>query len=201
MRFLIVVLVLVVSVIPGFATVDPDPDQIGLYFDTNADVTCIDVLPSTPFWAYLVISNPSSPEVWGVEFSLCVEVIGGSPSLLFRLSEDWEIDDVSQPVVIDWCNDGAIRGWASPILPQDNNALIVSFQYMLLAEMGLNFYLGAVSTQAIEDGLPAYLGTGDVVLPLGVSSGNTGLPVASVNGCNAVPVEGSTFGGLKCLFR
>ena len=201
MRSLIVFLVSLAITVPGFATVDPDPDQIGIYFDTNADVTCIDVLPSTPFWAYLIITNPSSPEILAIEFSLCVEVVGGSPGMLFRLSVVWENDNIGDPVLTDWCNEGVARGWAVPIVPQENNALLVRFQYMLLADMGLNFYLGAFSTQTIEDGLPAYLGTGDVVLPLGVSSGNTGLPVASVNGCNAVPVKDSTFGGLKCLFR
>ena len=72
---------------------------------------------------------------------------------------------------------------------------------MLLAPMGLNFYLGPYSVQSVEDGLPAYVGIGNVIYPLGVSSGDPGLPVASVNGCNAVTVEGTTFGGVKCLFR
>ena len=200
MRFLIVTLILVGSVVPGFATVDPDPDQIGIYFDTNADVTCIDVPPSVPFWAYVVITNPSS-EILGVEFSLCIEYIGGYESMLFLLSDEWWFGPRIQPVELDWCPGGVIMGWGTPLIPQEANAVVVGLRYMLLSDMGLQFYLGPVFPPSIEDGLPAYLGTGNVVLPLGVSSGDPGLPVASVNGCNAVTVEGTTFGRMKCLFR
>ena len=200
MRLLIIVLVLIVSVAPSFATVDPDPDQVGIYFDSNADVTCIDVPPSVPFWAYVVITNPSSAEVHGVEFSLCVEYVGGIEGMLFRLTEEWWFDPIIYPVEFNWCSDGIVFG-GTPLLPQGVNAVVVRLQYLLLAPMGLNFYLGAHPSQSIEDGLPAYLGTGGVVLPLGVSSGDPSLPVASVNGCNAVTVEGTTFGGMKCLFR
>ena len=201
MRFLIVVLVSVVSVIPSFATVDPDPDQIGIYFDMNADVSCIDVPASVPFSAHVVITNPSSTEIRDAEFSLCVETIGGSEDMLFKLSEHWWFGFIVGPPEWDMCTDGVYVGGGDPLLPQGVNAVVVSFQYMQLVEMGLNFYLSAAPNQSIEDGLPAYVGTGDVVIPLGISSGDPGLPVASVNGCNAVPIEGSTFGGLKCLYR
>ena len=201
MRFLIVSLLSLVLVVPGLATVDPDPNQMGVYFDSNADVTCIDVPANYPFWAHVVITNPSSAEIWSVEFSLCVETIGGGEDMLFKLSEQWSFGYVIGPPESDMCTDGIYQGGGDPLLPQGVNAVVASFLYMQLVEMGINFYLGAVPIQAIEDGLPAYVGTGDAVIPLGVSSGDPGLPVASVNGCSAVRVEGSTFGGLKCLFR
>ena len=201
MRFIIVVLLSVAIATPAFATVDPDPDQIGIYFDLNADVTCIEVAPSVPFWAYVVITNPSSAEIFGVEFGLCVDTFGAGEGMLFSLGEEWWISVLINPVEFDWCTEGVTVGSAEPLLPQGANAFVVGLQYMMLTEMSLDFYLVSTPTQSIEDGLPAYLGTGDVVRPLGVSSGDPDLPVASVNGCNAVTVEVSSFGGMKCLYR
>ncbi|MCP4144451.1 MAG: hypothetical protein GY752_04110 [bacterium] len=202
MRLLIVALVLLVGALPGFATVDPDPDQIGIYFDYNADVTCIDTVPFLPFWAYVMVTNPTNPEIWGVEFSLCVEVFGGTEDMLIRLSEQWEGGSSSiPPFDIDWCADGVMQGFAYPVLPQSGNTLMVSLQYMLVSDIAVNFYLGPAANQSIPDGLPAYLGPGGLVHPLGISSGSPDLPVASVNCCFVVDSELTTFGKLKCLYR
>ena len=201
MRLIIVALILLTNVNPSIATIDPDPDQIGIYFDSEANVACIDQPPSTPFWAYLIITSPSSTEVQGVEFSLCAEVEGGNTGLLFRLATVWENDPIGDPVVTDWCTEGVVKNWAVPIVPQGGIALLARFQYMILADVGVNFYLGPNSDQSIPDGLPSYRGFEGIVLSLGVSSGDPSLPVASVNGCNAVNLNLSTFGSLKCLYR
>jgi len=196
------VLFVVIGGTPSNATVNPDSDEIGVYFDTNADTVCMSVAPSIPFSAYLIITNPSSAEVWGIEFSMCTEFIGGDESLLFRLSEVWSAGFIDHPVEWDWCLDGRAIGFYEPVPQVGENVVLVQLQFMLLAEMGVEFYIGPHPVETIEDGLPAYEGVGGVVLPLGISSGDPNLPVAAVNGeCNVVSVESKTFSGLKCLYR
>jgi len=202
MRLVNIALIILLGALPGLATVDPDSDQIGIYFDYNADVTCIDMPLFLPFWAYVIVTNPTSPEIWGIEFSLCVEIFDGNEDMLLRLSEQWEGGSSSiPPFDIDWCADGVMQGFAYPVLPQSGNTLMVSIQYMLVSDIAVDFYLGPVSNQSIPDGLPAYLEPGGLLHPLGISSGSSALPVASVNCCNVVPAESTTFGKLKCLYR
>ena len=187
---------------PSSATVNPDPDEIGLYFDINADTVCMNVAPNIPFDAYLIITNPSSAEVWGIEFSMCTEFTGGSESQMFKLSEVWSSGFVDPAVIHDWCLDGRAIGFFDPVPQVGANVVLVRLQYMILVDMGVKFFLRPYPVETIEDGLPAYAGVGGVVLPLGISSGDPGLPVAAVNGdCDVVSVESRTFSGLKCLFR
>ena len=202
MKPLITILLSLILALPAFATVDPDPDQIGVYFDDNADLHCLDVPPSTPFWAHVFITRPTSPEVLAVEFSLCEVVEPGLEGMVFLLSTIWAGGGIIiTPVVTDWCNDGVSYGFPVSLVPQQENLLLVSFQYMLLAPMTLEFKLGPHPLPSIADGLPAYLGAGNEIIPLGVSSGDPDLPVASVNGCNVIPVESRSWGGIKANFR
>ena len=199
---LLTVFFVVIGGTPSNATVNPDPDEIGIYFDTNADSVCMTVAPSIPFSAYLIITNPSSAEVWAIEFSMCTEFIGGDESLLFRLSEIWSAGFIELPVVMDWCLDGRAIGFYEPVPQVGDNVVLVQLQYMLLADMAVKFYIRPHPVETIEDGLPAYEDEGGVVLTLGVSSGDPNLPVAAVNGeCDVIPVESKTFSGLKCLYR
>ena len=206
MRISLVVLFAVNFVVFGFtfssATVNPDPDEIGIYFDLNADTVCSTVAPHIPFSAYIIITNPSTAEIWAIEFSLCVEIAGGSESMLFRLGEFWSAGFFDFPMEPDWCLDGRAIGFSEPIPQVGDNAVLVRLQYLLLSNIGVEFFLGPHPVETIEDGLPAY-GDGDGgVVPLNVSSGDPGLPVAAVNGpCDVVPVVTKSFSGLKCLYR
>ena len=186
---------------PATGTVNPHPDEIGLYFDTNADTVCNTVAPYIPFIAYLIITNPSADEVWGIEFSLCTEIPGGHEGALFKLGEVWSAGFFDFGM-FDWCLDGRAVGFNEPVPQVGENVVLVQLQYMLLANISIEFFLGPHPVEYIEDGLPAYLDGNGVVLPLHVSSGYPGLPVAAVNGqCSVVPVETKTFSGLKCLYR
>ena len=203
MKTPIILFLALIFTIPAFATIDPDPDQIGVYFDTNADVTCIAMESSVPFWVYVIITRPTSPEIHGVEFSLCEVVDPGMEGMLFRLSPIWENynPDIMPVLDGDWCNEGVAAGFFGPIVPQGDNALLVSIQYMMIATMTVDFHLGPMSAPSIPNGPPAYLGAGDEIIPLGVSSGDPDLPVATVNGCSIIAVENVDFGSIKCLYR
>jgi len=201
LMLLLVVAVVGICTGPAIGTVNPDPDEIGLYFDLNADTACTTVEPDIPFYAYAIITHPSSQEIWGVEFSLCAEISGGDESQLFLLEETWAVGWNDVGVWEDLCT-GRVGGFVSPVPQTGENAVLVRFQFMMTADLSIKFFIGPYALQAIDDGLPAYLGANDEVLPLSVSSGSPDLPVAAVNGeCNVVAVETRPFSSVKCLFR
>ena len=184
----------------AFATLDPDSDQLGVYFDIEADVNCISVMPETLFYTYVVITKPSEAEVWGLEFHYHLTASEGAEHQLLRYGASLPPGTLNLGLQDIWTGEYVIS-FASPLPGNGTNDVIVTWQFMMLEEFILDFYLGPTATQSIEDGLPAYLYDG-AIYPLGVSSGDPSLPVASVNGdCRAVVVEGATFGRLKCLFR
>lgn len=186
----------------AFATVDPDPDGIGIYFDTEATSVCATVTPAVPFSVYLVITNPTAAEVWGIEFTMCAEVVGGHQSHLFRLGDTWYTRFIDLGLVYDWCTDGRVVSFLEPAPRVGDQVVLVGVQYMLLADVGVDFFLGPHPAESVADGLPAYLDGNGTVVPLDVSSGDPRLPVAQVGGdCSVVPVATSTFGRLKATYR
>ncbi len=199
MRILVLVFAISVAGTCGYATVDTDPDQVGVYFDINADQTCLSVGPSLPFNVYVVLTNPSQPEVFGYEFGYRVVVPPGAEGLVFRLQNlsgcwDWSGDP--------WYESDYVCGLASPIPIVGSNAILVTWQFMLLVpDITMEFYLGPAAVESIADGLPAYANS-DGIFPLGVSSGDVALPVAAVNtDCMVVAVEQMSFGELKRWYR
>jgi hypothetical protein len=199
MRTMVALVVLVLLASVGYATVDEDFDQVGVYFDLGADVTCISAAANIPFSTYVILTRPSEPEVSGFEFGYRVVVPEGQEGLVFRLAN-------TSPCIFwdgfDWPEGDYVCGWASPAPFTGDNVILVTWQFMLLVpDLPMQFYLGPATVESIDDGLPAYQGASGI-LPLGVSSGDPALPVAAVNGdCSVVSVEGMNFGRLKSLYR
>jgi hypothetical protein len=68
MRLLVLAMVLLVWVTAAFGVSDPRTDVLGVYFDENADSSCLDFLqPATIFSVYLIYTNPSVPAILGFE--------------------------------------------------------------------------------------------------------------------------------------
>lgn len=200
MRCLLVLLVLLMGWGTAAATTDPDPDQLGVYFDPEADENCFTIGPNIPFFAYVTITNPSAAEVHGLEFGYHLEVPEGSEGLLFRLANICP-GECFGGNHFDPLDGEYVVGLASPLPAAGANVTFITWQFLLLAPLTIDFYLGPSSVQSLPDGLPAYE-IGGSILPLGVSSGDVNLPVASVNGdCRAVGVTDVNWGHVKSLYR
>jgi hypothetical protein len=184
-----------------FATVDPDPDQIGIYFDRTADTNWHATWAGQLVYAFVVITNPSSTEILGLEYSLCTEFLGGTDGMLESVSEEWPNGMILQPTTETWCSGGRTFSFPTPVLPSGTNAVIVKITYIALGPAQVNFFLGPHPVQSIADGLPSYIGADGQDVPLGVSSGDINLPVASINSYAPVGIQHMTIGGLKCLYR
>ncbi|MBU8872005.1 MAG: hypothetical protein KOO60_14150 [Gemmatimonadales bacterium] len=196
MRCLVLLIACVACAVPAQATVDPDVDQIGVYFDLDANAVCLEVPLYSTFSAYMIITNPSATEVQGVSVRLCAE------------------GDVTEQLSWWYGTPGGIDYWSEscycvtfsflePVPFVGSNVPLVRVDYLLYGELGAKFFLRQEGDGFYEDGLPAYIDAGGIEYPLGVSSGDPSLPVAVVNGdCNAVvSITGVTLGAVKSLYR
>jgi len=203
MKKLVVLLLVSLMATSAFATIDPDPDMIGVYFDETADVNCLTQGSGAGFFVFVVITNPTAPEVWGVEFGYRVATVpAGQDASLFRLAEQLPSGALNVGNASDKMLGDYIIGFATPFPGAGNNVTVVSWQYMMLAAMGLEYYIGPSEVESIPDGLPAYEIGGEIA-PLGVSTGHPalGVPAATVNGDCVVATEDVSFGSVKSLFR
>ncbi len=199
MKKLIVLLLVSLMATSAFAVVDEDPDMLGVYFDANADENSINPIVNVPFDAYVMITNPSAADVWGLEFGYDIVVPAGFEGLFFRLSNSLPAGSVDLGVSDDKLSGDYVAGLATP-LPGNPATTFVTWQFMLLSPMTVEIFLGPSNVQSIDDGLPAYE-IGGVILPLGLSTGGANVPVAVINGLGPVAVEEASFGSVKSLFR
>jgi hypothetical protein len=196
MKKLVVLLMVSLMAASAFATVDEDPDMLGVYFDLNANDNCGTFGPSVPFNVYFMITNVSAANVFGVEFGY--ELVGGT-GLYFRLAEilpagSLNVGTATNPAVGDY-----IVGFANPIPGSGANATVVTWQLLLLAPTSIDIYLGSSFSESIPDGLPA-MEIGGTIAPLGLSTG-IGNPAATINGDCVVATDDVSFGSVKSLFR
>ncbi len=200
MRKLIGILILASFIAPSAqAVVDPDPDGIGIYFDLNADIYQTVVGPSSPFDAYVILTNPTWAEILGYEFSRHISVPPGMEGMVIWLDRTWTGFNELLPVELPDLGDNVMLGMVAP-LPTSPAVVLVRWQFMLLTPMVMDFYLGPSNGEFGTNGRLAYESEAGWV-PMYVSSGDPGLLVATVNGTGVVPATSTTFGSLKALFR
>jgi hypothetical protein len=196
-------LILLMCLLPAvaLATVDPDPDQIGIYFDLEANEACVDAVVNVPFFAYMIITNPTT-EVRGLSYCLTMEFPAGGDGLLFSL--EIPLPEGCHPPLNPGypaeCGPKYMFTCSGPLVPTGGNVVVRQFQFLLLADVPVNLHLGSVPPGF---GAPlAYLGPDQEWIPLGVSSGSPDLPVAQINGdCMVVETARSTFGRIKATYR
>lgn len=177
----------------SFAVVDPDPDQMGIYFDECADTFCILPVLCAPQFAYLIYTNPSLAAVDGYELGLTVTC--GNATF------DWPEE---------WC----------PLLPLDLDNVFVAFAEprptsvaTILARATvmpfdltpINIYLHGAANGTTGDpllpGVYYYQGQNLKTLATGVSGGPGNVTAQITCDCGVVADETSSWGGVKSLFR
>jgi hypothetical protein len=199
MKNLLVLLMISLMATSAFAVVDEDPDMLGVYFDASADQNALNIGINIPFFAYVMITNPSEANVWGLEFGYDVVVPAGFEGLIFRLANNLPAGSVDLGNSTSLFSGDYVAGLASP-LPGQPVTTFVTWQFMILTPMTVELFLGPSQVESISDGLPAYE-YGGQIKSLGLSTGGPGVPVAVVNGTGPVANEEASFGSVKSLFR
>lgn len=190
MKKLVALLLVSMMATVAFAGLDPDTDSMGLYFDTAGNTVCSTQPVFTPFNAYLLLCNPAGPTN-GFE---CTLTPTGAPYFILATNLGAGALDV------DGSPNGYAVGAAAPY-PAGPTLVLATLQMMVQAATPLEFRLGAATVPSLSGGVPVVTGDG-VLRRCVISTANTNLPVAVVNGaCDVVSQEVSTFGTVKSLFR
>jgi len=202
MFWLLVLLILAAASVPqASAVIDPDPDGIGVYFDLAADQNQTGAPASVPVFAYVILTNPTGDEIQGFEFAYHISVPPGMEALLFRLQMGWPPEvplDLTLPIY-DTFSDEIVAVTSTPI-PASSAVILLTWQFLLLAPMETNFFLGPTSGEPPSNGRLTYVSETEPVA-MNLSTGGPDVPVATINGDAAVPISSSTFGSLKTLYR
>jgi hypothetical protein len=186
--FLIVLAACLLLTPAARAQLDPDPDNVGIFFDVEATVNCADVYLST-VECYITIVAPSEPSgVGGMEayFEL-------APSLIF-MGLDCPGEIILPPI---WPE---FQVFLTEPLPATPVVLICSFNVFVMDPTPAFLTIHDAAYYAGDDP--------EQVIPLDPvthydADGNPN-PVAGINvGAELCPLnnEGSTWGGLKALYH
>lgn len=81
MKYYLALLAAFLIASPTFAVIDPDPDMMGIYFDTDGNDNCPTIGINTPFNAFAILTNPTVPVFSAYEFGLRVVVPEGMVGL------------------------------------------------------------------------------------------------------------------------
>lgn len=202
MRKLAIVLGLGSLLVAGMATaqVDPDTDQIGVYFDTGATVWCINPGPAGPTDAYLCLTNASATSgVSGWECSLIVT------EGVFVLNWGYSGSAINTYAPPDFA-----VGLASP-LPWEPSIVLMTFTIGVFAATPIDITIAAQPNPSIpgDPALPAYAAGDDPgdLRSLGYSTGldpvnGTGNVAAVINGeCTPTGNDESTWGNVKNMYK
>lgn len=192
-----IVLSLMLSASAGLAAIDPLPEGIGVYFDTEASALC--QAPGGDVTCYLMLTNASGQDVWA--WTCAVEIDTNLPADAF---EDW------------W-----IRGGINLVDTEDPATMVSRF--IVSSESGPtptngHFILASrrISTSYPDDYVgfrvfptpdfdtscnPGYVADGFIEIPCHVVNGNTDVPQTFItSGDCVVANETITWSQLKALY-
>ncbi len=191
MRILMILTAFVACALSAQGTVDPDVDQIGLYFDLDANVVCLEAPAYEQLYAYVIITNPSS-EVWGYDLCWCAD----GPAVQTGVQPyGGTLQSWSQGCFDCWYGAGT-----EPYPFVGTNVPLVRLSYFITGESAVQFYM---KNSVGPEGAPPVYYDADGSIDLGISSGDAGLPVAVLNGdCGTVvSTDEVTFDSVKSLYR
>jgi len=186
----------------ALAQVDPDVDMIGIYFDPEATTWCVNPGDIGPLDAFLCLTSASADS--GVAGWECtIEVTSG----FFVL--EWELQGVGASNFS--TEPEFIVGLAEPLL-WEPVIVLMRFSVGAFLPDPINLRVLPIANPSLPPdpwALPAYA-DGDNpnhLIPMGYAGGwdtTTGDPYvcAQINaGCDVIPTEDATWGGVKSLYR
>ena len=174
------------------AQLNPEPNLLGLYFDEQAEVNCIEGVPPYQIVSmYAILTNPTMDEIVGFEFGL--DVVG---STIFM--------ETVVPGNIFWDPVEYVRyvvnfGYPYPLGPIN---MLVSFTVLYFEPnmAPVAFFMREADVPSGPWDQPGVILPGGEFVPVVVNL-SLGDMTASLNEVCALPTQPRTFEGLKALFR
>ncbi len=195
--FLLFGIALMIAPRGAMAVIDPNPDTIGIYFDKTADNGGIYTTQNVPFYAYVILTNPSEAEIWGFEFGYTFTT-SGDTSHFYRLSNELPPQSIDLGNNDDIMSGDYVVGMAAP-LPGAPAVILVEWLFLLTTYMYLTLEMTASNTPSLPGDLPAYEAGGTIV-PLGIGGGCYN-GIAQIGSECPVSTEIQSFGSVKALYR
>ena len=203
MKIFLMLSIVILGATSAFAVADPEPNSMGIFFDRSADTNCLTTPAGTPFFTYLILTNPTPEAINAYELGLEIVVPAGMESQFFELSSNIADNLVNgvQVGITGPLGGDYIVGLAGP-LPAQPAVILHSWQHLLLALFPVEFFIGASSLPSIPGSAPVFQDADLTLLMQAVSpTGDFTYPVASINSDCVVGVEDISFGHVKSLFR
>lgn len=182
----------------AFACVDPDPDQMGVYFDSGAQTYCVPLTWDRGVDVNVIYTRPTIETFQGFEFGLTIDFPDGM--WYWNWPSGWYPGAPQMDNIIYFLEEPLATDTATVLMcarltyyDPDNNPLFI-------------YLHGARENTTGDPGLPGIYycpepGTDLTTLPVGVSGG-VGQVTAQINGdCLVVDSESTTWGGVKSLYR
>ena len=193
-RMSLIVGALVSLVLPQL--VAAQTDLIGIYGDMGGVSQELSGPVNVPFSAYVVLTYPSNPLVWGFEFGYTIAV--GDPAGMFRLQNGLPPEAIDIGNNNDMLRGDYVVGLATPLIG-NQSVVLVTWQFMLTVPQAAYLNLGPSDIPSLPYGLPAYE-IGGTIVPLELRPTCWGTEVRVNESC-PLPVEKETFGAVKALYR
>lgn len=180
----------------GFAQADPDPNGIGLYFDADATITCVDLAPdfvNPQMIGYLVITNPT--ESSGIAAFECNLSLVGAAALG---SPQWTV-----PAINVGTGGDLLVGFSAP-LPAAPVVVLAQYSATIFAPAPAQIFITPVqNTEPTVPGEMVYSPADDPgnFQILRQSTGGIDVAVFVINGDCPVASDNDTWGGVKSMYR
>ena len=195
MKKMVLALTLAALALSGTASAQYYLDNIGMYFDEGATITC-DARPFGFYNAFVVLTNLTSPSIGGWEAKITM-VGGGQITAVTPRPADGHINAATRQYEY-------IIGLGEPMFAVGGRCVIADVT-LVVADPSVPTYgfIGPVYYDSLENGLPAYLDGQDsgLIKPLLPRIGEVTDPQFIINGDCAVDNEDASFGAVKALFR
>jgi hypothetical protein len=204
MKKLIVLLALTCLTSSAFAINDTGTNSLGVYFDPDFNMNCIDYTPAVPFPVYFVMANCSEAVVGGYEFAWAMtpDPVGQYFVLATLLPPDaLNIGD----------NFNLIVGIGVPLITEAATVL-VEFSMMVLTPGVMADITVGPSTPASIPGETAFVSGESILFPMNYSTFDGEFvtrdpqgwvrPGIGTIGCSApIATEKESWGSVKALFK
>jgi len=186
-----------------------NPNQLGIYTDASGDPATANftATPNVPFMAYLVLTNPVNHSYdGGADTNEPITMVNGFECRVTMPSTNtFFVLDTTYPVQSLDLGAGPshVVGFNANVMVTGNSLVLCTWEIMVTNTDTFNIFMGPSQFPSIA-GKMAILDAGDAQDPLSavyVSTGDTSIPVFSVNGTDAVAVDNESWGGVKALFR
>jgi len=172
------------------AVIDPDPNMMGLYWDTNADMPCTPAV-GYPVNMYIILTNPTGDSLGGFECAYTIEG-AAQPYILSALFTNPDALDVAAGF------QNFIVGFGSP-QPTTEATILATISVLNAASMDLGFYLHQSSPASVDGVLPVILSDGEL-MTVGTSTGAGELTAVMGADC-VVATEEASWDSVKSLYR